>query len=224
MDMDVEVERPAEALDHGHRTPAAILHAAIARAGPQHAEHRAEEHGHDRPAEIVVPREHMAEAVRQAQHPLPHGHVREHVIDQVRSPLGHPAAAATRTEARPLHENGTSRSSAQSPHRNRAKPPASDPHWRKSRNARSTNRGRPSPSPQVAATARKVLSLDTWLHRRPTRLPRRPNSDLLGHRSPVVSGFSGTTTVKRSHPARRLVQGTILTTVPVPGDTEKLVT
>jgi len=44
------------------------------------------------------------------------------------------------------HEKGTSRSRPQSPQRNRANPPASQPHCRKFRNSCSTNRGRPSPS------------------------------------------------------------------------------
>jgi hypothetical protein len=52
---------------------------------------------------------------------------------------------------RPLHENGTSRSRPHAPHRNRANPPASHPHRRKSRNSCSTKPGRPSPSRRSAA-------------------------------------------------------------------------
>ncbi len=47
---------------------------------------------------------------------------------------------------RPLQENGRRRSSPQPAHRNRAKPFASTPHVRNSRNSRSTNRGKPAPS------------------------------------------------------------------------------
>jgi hypothetical protein len=46
----------------------------------------------------VVPRELVANAGRQAQDPLPHGHVGEDGIDEVRGPLGHAAAAAPRTD------------------------------------------------------------------------------------------------------------------------------
>ena len=49
-----------------------------------------------RPARLGVEFQ-VPQAVRQAQHPLPHGHVGEHVIEQVGSALGHPAATATWT-------------------------------------------------------------------------------------------------------------------------------
>ena len=57
---------------------------------------------------------------------------------------------------RPLHENATSRSVRQSPHRNRAKPPARNPHRRNARNSSSTNRGNPSPSRSRADSTRNV--------------------------------------------------------------------
>ncbi len=48
------------------------------------------------------------------------------------------------------------RSSPQAAHRKRAKPPARQPHRRKSRNSCSTNFGSPSPSRSEATWARKV--------------------------------------------------------------------
>lgn len=50
----------------------------------------------------MVPRQHIPHARRQRQHPLPYGHVRKHILDQVGGALGHPPAAAARTEAAPL--------------------------------------------------------------------------------------------------------------------------
>jgi hypothetical protein len=92
-------------------------------------------------------------------------------ILQVGGALGHPGVPNARTmrvgvgvrrppqlghSARPLQEKGTSRSRWQSPQLNRANPPASQPHRKKSRNSCSTNRGSPSPSRKLAACARKV--------------------------------------------------------------------
>ena len=78
--------------------PPTIRTPLVARASAQQPEHGAEEHGDDGAAQVVVPRQLVPQAVRQTQHPLPHGHVGEHVIDQVGGALGHPAAAATRTQ------------------------------------------------------------------------------------------------------------------------------
>jgi len=70
---------------------------------------------------------------------------------------------------RPLHENGTSRSNAQVSHRTRAKPWASTPHVRKSRNSRSTNSGRCVPPAARAASARNVSKCSRTT---PWRMPR----------------------------------------------------
>ncbi len=67
-------------------------------------------------AQRVVPRQHVSNARRQTQDPLhptaqsPRGgdpgladrHGREHAIDQVRRPIGHPSPAAARAEPAPL--------------------------------------------------------------------------------------------------------------------------
>jgi hypothetical protein len=98
MDMHVEVERPSEPLHDRDRATATVRHAVPACAGAQGAEHRAEERGDHRAAQIVVPRQPIAHAIRQAEDPLPYGHVGEHAIHQVRGALAHPTATATRTE------------------------------------------------------------------------------------------------------------------------------
>ena len=54
----------------------------------------------------VVPRQPIAQAVRQTQNPLPHGHVWEDVVHQVRGALGHPSAAATRAKPPSLTREG----------------------------------------------------------------------------------------------------------------------
>ena len=110
VDMHVEIERSAEPLDHGDRARTTIRHAVVARANAQEAEHRAEKHGNDRATQVVVPRQLVPQAVRQTENPLhpsaaaapgtsalPHGHVGEHVVEQVGGSLRHPAAAAART-------------------------------------------------------------------------------------------------------------------------------
>jgi len=82
--------------------PPTVRHAVPARAGAQPAQHGAHVDGDDRTAQVVVPRQLVTNAVRQAQDPLPHGYVGEDAIDQMGGPLGHPATAAARTEAAPL--------------------------------------------------------------------------------------------------------------------------
>ena len=77
MDMDVEIEGAAKPLDHGHRAPTTVPDAAVERASAQEAEHGADEHGDDTATQLVVPRQLVTKPVRQAQHPLPHGHIGE---------------------------------------------------------------------------------------------------------------------------------------------------
>jgi len=98
VNMDVQIEGSPEPLDHGHCAPATVRDASVAPAGAQQAEYRTKEHRDDGAARVVIPRELVAQAVRQTQHPLSHGHVGEHVIDEVGGALVHPAAAAARTE------------------------------------------------------------------------------------------------------------------------------
>jgi hypothetical protein len=90
--------------------------------------------------------------------PPSNGDVRDDVIHQMRGTLGHSSTTAARTQRTALARViATSRSRPQSPQRNRANPPARSPHRRKSRNARSTHCGTPSPARNRAASARNVL-------------------------------------------------------------------
>jgi hypothetical protein len=56
-----------------------------------------------------------------------------------------------------LHEKGSNRSNAQSPHRIRAKPCASTPQRRNFRNSATTNDGNPTPSVRSRPVAAKSL-------------------------------------------------------------------
>lgn len=85
-------------MDHRDGAPATIGHIVQARAAPQPAAHRAQEHRDDGATEVVIPGEPIPQAVGQAQHPLPHSHIGKDVIDQVRGALGHPPPTAARTE------------------------------------------------------------------------------------------------------------------------------
>jgi hypothetical protein len=92
MEMDVQIERPAEPLNHHNPARAAVLDSVIARTVGEHPKHRAEQHAGDLAAEIVIPRQEIPQwAARSA----------------IRRPpqLGH--------SARPLQENGTHRSKPQ---------------------------------------------------------------------------------------------------------------
>jgi hypothetical protein len=106
VDMDVQIEGSPEPLDNNHRAATTIRDAAVAGAGAQAAEHRADEHSDDGAAQVVVPRQVVPHAVWQAEHPLTHGHIGEHVIEQVRGSLRHPAAAATGTHRAALARKG----------------------------------------------------------------------------------------------------------------------
>ena len=96
--MDVEIERAPKPLDHGHRAPATIRDPTRASASAKEPEYRADEYANDGATQMVMPRQLIPQAVRQAEHPLSHGRVGEHVVDEVGGALGHSAAAATRTD------------------------------------------------------------------------------------------------------------------------------
>ena len=60
--------------------------------------HLAQQHAHDRLAQVVTPGEQVPEAVRQRQDPLSHRYVCQHVVHQMRRALGHAPPAAARAE------------------------------------------------------------------------------------------------------------------------------
>jgi hypothetical protein len=108
VDVDVQIQRPPEPLNDGHGTGTRLLGAGSAGMVFQQAEHRAQKHGSHTPTQVVVPCEPVAHPVREAQHPLPDGDVRDDAIDQMRGAFGHAAATAARTQrpalARERHE------------------------------------------------------------------------------------------------------------------------
>jgi hypothetical protein len=62
------------------------------------AENRTHGPAHNRAAQSMIPGQPVAEAVRQAQYPLPHERPREHPVDETRGELRHAPSATARTE------------------------------------------------------------------------------------------------------------------------------
>ena len=97
--MDVQLEAAPEALDHRHGAAPPVAHSPAARSAAIEAEHGPSGDAEHRAAERVIVGEEIAQAVRQREHPLAHGDVRQDVIDEVCGLLRHAAAAAARTKA-----------------------------------------------------------------------------------------------------------------------------
>ena len=102
------MEAAAKTLNRGDRPAPTIADPASAPTATFEAEERAgvdREHG---ATEDVIPRQAIAERVRQREHPVAHGNIRQDVIDQLGGPGGHPPAPTTGTEpaafARKRHE------------------------------------------------------------------------------------------------------------------------
>jgi len=72
----------------------------------QEAEDRPDVDAHDRAAQVVGPRQPVAQPMRQGQHPLPHRHRREDVVDHVRGAVRHSAPATTRADRPPFTAEG----------------------------------------------------------------------------------------------------------------------
>jgi len=94
--VDVQVQGRPESLQDGDGAATAVRDTGVAGAGPQEAQHGAYEYRHHRPAQLVIPSQQIAEARRQAQHPLTNGHRREDVVYEVGRALNHPASAVPR--------------------------------------------------------------------------------------------------------------------------------
>ena len=156
VDVDVQIEGSPEPLDHGHRAPTTIRDAAVARerAGSRARRGRTRRRPRDTGRDSTP----AGTAGGTADSGPTAARARRGTRDRAGGRLARPSGGRRNLDrhARALHENGTSRSRPQSPQRNRANPPASQPHCRKFRNSCSTNRGRPSPSRRHAACTRKV--------------------------------------------------------------------
>jgi hypothetical protein len=104
--VDVQVECAPEALDGGDRATAPAADAPLGRPLPQPAEHGAEEDPKRGTREGGVEGELVADRHRHGEHPLPDGHMRQHVIDEAGGELAHPPAATRGAEAAPLTTEG----------------------------------------------------------------------------------------------------------------------
>ena len=82
----------------GHGPAASTGHAGLAGPAPKKAEDGSHEDARHRATQRVIPRQHVPQAMRKAQHPLPYLHDRKHVIDEVRRALRHATPAAARTD------------------------------------------------------------------------------------------------------------------------------
>ncbi len=96
--MDVEVQGTAEALDDGHDAALPVPRTPAVGAPAMERQERSDVDAEHGAGELVVPREEIAEAERQGEHPLPYRHTREHGVDEVRRLRGHPPPAAARAE------------------------------------------------------------------------------------------------------------------------------
>jgi hypothetical protein len=79
----------------------------------------------------------VAQALGERDHPLPHRHFGEHVIDEVRGRLGLRRVVHEGQMPRPLQENATRKSWPQPVQRARAKPCTGMPQVRYPRSSRS---------------------------------------------------------------------------------------
>jgi hypothetical protein len=74
VEVDVQVEHPTKSLYHRHAPTPGVRHATTASAPALPAEERVRVHAQHRATQLMVPREQIAQPVRQAEHPLTHGH------------------------------------------------------------------------------------------------------------------------------------------------------
>ena len=106
VEVDVEIEGAAEALNDRHGAAAAIGDAVSPSAMPEEPEHHSQRDADDGATQLVIPSDQVPQPMRQTQDPLSNRHIRKHMIDQMRRPLGHPATAAPRAEAAALARKG----------------------------------------------------------------------------------------------------------------------
>jgi hypothetical protein len=104
--VNAELEAAAEALDHGHRAGPAVLDAVRPRGARVEGERHAGIHAQHRAAQGGVPRQSVAQAIRQRQDPLAHRHPRQHLVDEIGGTLCHAPPSTARAEAAPLAGDG----------------------------------------------------------------------------------------------------------------------
>ena len=99
VEVHVQVQRATKALDDGDRPCAAIAVARCAGPLPVEALQCTRVDREHRAAEAVIPGKPIPKLEGKAQDPLSNRGSREHVVDEMRRTLGHPAATAARAEA-----------------------------------------------------------------------------------------------------------------------------
>ena len=113
----------------------------------------------DRREQLRMRSEQQAKRDRKREHPLPHRHPGDDVIDQVGGGLPHAPGATARAETATLATEGHELSWAQSAQRRRNKPRAKMPQSRKASNSSLTNSGNPAPV-SSSTRAREARSTD----------------------------------------------------------------
>ncbi len=107
VEVDVQVERVAEALHEGDRAAAAVHDSEVlARATAQGPEDRAHVKREDGAAQAGVIRHPQAQRPGQREHPLANGDLGQEAVDEVRSRVGHAASDARRAAAAALAREG----------------------------------------------------------------------------------------------------------------------
>ena len=103
MEMQVQVQRRAEALEESDRAALLGAHAPVPpNAPPQLREERAQEGAEHFARELAVVSAAVAKRVREREHPLPDRHRGEHAEGEVRRGVRHATAAAGGAEAAAL--------------------------------------------------------------------------------------------------------------------------
>ena len=99
VNVHVQVQRRAKALDDSDGTAAAIGYSPPPRLSTQPAEHGAQLDRDHVPAERVVPCQQVPKTRRHGQDPLADRYGGKHVVDQVGRPVGHASSTTTRAES-----------------------------------------------------------------------------------------------------------------------------
>ncbi len=107
MEVDVEVQGRAEALNEGDGAALATRRAPLAPcATAKRGEERTEKGAEDFAGEASVVGTAVAERVGQRENPLADGDFRENAVDEARSGVGHSATSTRGAEATPLAREG----------------------------------------------------------------------------------------------------------------------
>ena len=105
VEVQVGIERRSETVDKRHRTEPGIA-GRVGTAQAQRRLHLGEENPQHRIDQTGVTMEEIPQPLRQREHPLPHRHLGEHVIHEVRGRLGHAPGAAGGADPAALAREG----------------------------------------------------------------------------------------------------------------------